>query len=203
MPIKEEKKNKIMLFLHRFMRVVIIIAFFAFLIEGDWSNAVMTGVIFLIMITPQILKTKYDIYIPFEFDFSVTLFVYLTLFLGSLQGFYLRYSWWDGLLHFQSGILLGFIGFLLVYILNERKTAKLIMSPGFVAFFSFCFSMALAGLWEIYEFAADSWFALNMQESGLPDTMSDIIVNAVGALIVSTIGYLWMRRTNKLPFSPH
>jgi hypothetical protein len=199
---KTEKDNKIVLSLHHMLRGVIAVAFTLFLINGNWSNAFMTAIIFGLMITPSILKNKYQIYIPLGFDFSIALFIYLTLFLGSVRKFYERFTWWDGLLHFQSGLLLGVIGFLLVYILNERKTDKLTLGPGFVAIFSFCFSLALANLWEIYEFIGDSLFGFAMQESGLPDTMGDLIVNAVGALIVSTVGYIWMKRSRTLPFTP-
>lgn len=198
-----EPNNKLAVYLHHSMRGIIVIAFIGFIINTNWTDAVMTAIIFVLMMVPTILKHKYKIYIPFEFNFAIVLFLFLTLFLGGLRNFYTRFSWWDGLLHFQSGLLLGVIGFLLVYILNEQKSPKLAMSPGFVSFFSFCFSVALAGLWEIYEFLGDSWFGFTMQESGLPDTMGDIIVNAIGALIVSIIGYLWMRRQKKLPFTPN
>jgi len=202
MKLKPEKKNKIILFFYYFIRGIILLALAGFLFEKNWSNAVLTGVIFLLMIAPSVLKNKYNIYIPFIFDFVITLFIYLTLFLGSVREFYFRFSWWDDMLHFQSGLLLGVIGFLMAYILNESKTLKLTMSAGFVAFFSFCFSLALANLWEIYEFAADSLFGYNMQRNSLLDTMSDLIVNIIGALIVSIIGYFWMRRSKKLPFIP-
>jgi len=200
--LSKEKNNKVMVYLEYVMNAVIIIAFVIFLISGSWGNAVMTVVIFVLMITPTILKNRYKIHIPFELNFAVVLFIYLTLFLGGVRGFYDRFDLWDSVLHFQSGLLLGVIGFLLVYILNEQKSPRLTMSPGFISFFSFCFSLALAGIWEIYEFLSDSWFGSRMQESGLPDTMGDIIVNAIGALIVGIIGYLWMRRKNKLPFTP-
>ena len=197
-----DSNKKIAVYLGLMIRVAIVVAFIGFLLSGNWSNAILTVIIFLLMMTPTFLKRKYQIYIPFEFDFAITTFIFLTLFLGGLRDFYGRFSWWDDLLHFQSGILLGVTGFLLVYILNERKTARLTMSPGFISFFSFCFSVALAGLWEMYEFFADLWFGYNMQRNGLPDTMSDITVNAIGALIVSIIGYLWVKRMKKLPFKP-
>jgi hypothetical protein len=39
----------------------------------------------------------------------------------------------------------------------------------------------------------DGLFKLNMQKSGLVDTMWDLIVDAAAALIVSLLGYIWMR----------
>jgi hypothetical protein len=44
----------------------------------------------------------------------------------------------------------------------------------------------------------DSLFGINMQKSGLPDTMWDLIVDALGALLVSIVGYFYLRGDIKL-----
>jgi LPXTG-motif cell wall-anchored protein len=119
-----------------------------------------------------------------------------------LHDYYEKFALWDGILHFQSGILLGIVGFVLVYTLNEQSTKKIYLSPGFISFFAVTFSLAASVVWEIYEYLFDILLGYNMQESGLPDTMGDMIVNAIGALIVGLLGYLWMRKRKKLPFTP-
>src|SRR5690606_30887329 len=96
-------------------------------------------------------------------------------------------------LHGASGFLLGILGFLLVYVLNEKEEIGLDMKPGFVALFAFVFAVALGALWEIFEFAMDSAFGLNMQKSGLVDTMWDLIVDTAGALVMAVLGYGYLR----------
>ena len=66
-------------------------------------------------------------------------------------------------------------------------------------------SLALGAVWEIYEFTMDSVFGTNMQkymldngtaligQAALQDTMKDIIVDAIGALVMSTIGYISLK----------
>jgi hypothetical protein len=71
------------------------------------------------------------------------------------------------------------------------------MNPAFVALFSFAFAMAIGGLWEIFEFSMDNFLGLNMQKTGLVDTMWDLIVDALGALFISVSGFLYMIRRNK------
>jgi len=190
------------LFLYYGMRVLVALAFVFFLILGDWIDAVNTALILLLMLVPSFLKNKYSVYLPFELDFAIVGFIFLTLFLGSLRDFYELFPLWDTVLHFQSGILLGIVGFVLVYILNEQKTKKLELTPGFISFFAITFSLAISVMWEIYEYAIDTFLGFNMQETGLPDTMGDLIINAVGALIVGLVGYIWMRHRQKLPFTP-
>jgi uncharacterized membrane protein YjdF len=61
-------------------------------------------------------------------------------------------------------------------------------------------------LWEIFEFTADSLFGSDMQkhmlgdQSGLTDTMWDLIVDAVGALIISVLGYGYLKTSHDESF---
>ena len=49
----------------------------------------------------------------------------------------------------------------------------------------------------------DQIFGLNMQKSGLHDTMSDLIVDSIGALIGAVAGYIYLKRggTSFLPLT--
>jgi hypothetical protein len=49
-------------------------------------------------------------------------------------------------------------------------------------------------MWEIFEFAMDQAFGLNMQKSGLPDTMLDLIVDTLGAGIGALAGFFYLKR---------
>ena len=130
---------------------------------------------------------------PPEFELLVIIFVFASLFLGEVRGYYVRFWWWDLALHSGSALLLGMFSFMLVYVLNEERHIELHMKAGFAAFFSFTFALGVGALWEIFEFGMDGVFGLNMQKSGLVDTMWDLIVDAAGALLVSVLGYAWMR----------
>lgn len=59
--------------------------------------------------------------------------------------------------------------------------------------FSFCFALALGAFWEIFEFVIDGLFGFSMQKNGLIDTMWDLIVDTLGALIAAVSGYLYIR----------
>lgn len=184
------------------LRVLVALSVVLFLARGSFVEAASAASILALMLVPELLRRKYDVHVPFEIEVSVVAFIFFTLFLGSLNNFYERIAWWDLLLHFQSGILLGIIGFSLIYVLNRGGVGKLALSPFFVSFFSVCFSMAVSVVWEIYEFGMDSFFGYNMQRSGLPDTMEDLIVNTLGALIVGVVAFGWMHARMRIPFTP-
>jgi hypothetical protein len=56
--------------------------------------------------------------------------------------------------------------------------------------------MTVGAIWEVFEFTMDLFFGLNMQKSGLDDTMGDLIINAVGGLIASLTGYFYLVRNS-------
>ena len=117
-----------------------------------------------------------------------------------MQGYYVRFWWWDIVLHTGSGFLLGVLGFLLVYVLNEKEDIELNLEPKFIAFFAFLFAMGMGAIWEIFEFAMDQLFGMNMQKSGLVDTMWDFIVDGIGALIISILGWGYLNTSDRNSF---
>lgn len=167
--------------------------------EQQWLNVLLIAGIIIITLLPLLLERRFKVFIPAEFKVLAIAFVFAAVFLGEVHGYYTRFWWWDIVLHTSSGFLLGIVGFLLVYVLNETEQIDMHMRPGFVAFFAFLFALGVGTLWEIFEFAMDSLFGTQMQKpmlgdpSGLTDTMIDLIVDAIGALIISVLGYGYLK----------
>ncbi len=158
-------------------------------------------VLFVSLLTLSLVALPYfvrrlKLILPTEIELVIILFIYATLFLGEAQDFYLKFWWWDNLLHGFSAIVFGFIGFTALYFMVNRH--ELSARPWTIAIFSFSFAISIGVLWEIFEFVMDSFFGLNMQKSGLVDTMSDLIVDAIGALFSSTIAFIYLK-SRKVP----
>ncbi|MFN2436577.1 MAG: hypothetical protein ABR513_05760 [Desulfotignum sp.] len=160
----------------------------------------------MITFFPLLLEKKFRVFIPPEFVLVSIAFVFASLFLGEIHGYYTRYWWWDIALHTGSGILLGIVGFLLVHVLNETEDIGVHLKPGFVALFAFLFAVGMGALWEIFEFGMDSFFGTNMQKkmlddpSGLTDTMWDLIVDTLGAMVIAVIGYGYIKTARNESF---
>ena len=174
--------------------------------EQQWLAALITGGIIVITLVPFFLAKRFRVFIPPEFVLLAIAFVFASLFLGEVHGYYSRFWWWYIVLHTCSGFLLGTIGFLLVHVLNETEDIGVHMKPGFVAFFAFLFAVGMGAIWEIFEFGMDSFFGTNMQKkmlgdsSGLTDTMWDLIVDTLGALVVSVLGYGYVKTAGNESF---
>ena len=157
--------------------------------QGRYQAMAEILIILFITFLPIILGKRFDVRIPHGFETLAVIFLYMSLFLGETQSYYTRFWWWDLVLHSGSAFLLGILGFLMVYVLNERKDVDLDMKPKFIALFAFMFAVSIGALWEIFEYAMDQIFGLNMQKSGLQDTMWDLIVDVAGAAFISILGW--------------
>ncbi|MDD4878494.1 MAG: hypothetical protein PHO02_05665 [Candidatus Nanoarchaeia archaeon] len=158
----------------------------------DLMNLALSVIALFLTFLPGIISKKLNAIYPLEFEIILLLFIYASMYLGEIKMYYLKFWWWDIMLHSFSGLIISVIGFSLVYILNKEQSIEIKLSPKFIALFAFCFALAIGALWEIFEFSMDSFFRLNMQKSGLVDTMWDLIVDAASALVVCTIGYFYM-----------
>lgn len=185
--------------------ILLVEALFA-LWDQRWMTFAVTCSIIGVTFLPVVIERRFRVYIPAQFQLMAIAFVFASLFLGEVRDYYFRFWWWDILLHTTSGFLLGILGFLLVYVLNESDRVDMHLKPGFVAFFAFMFALGVGALWEIFEFLMDTLFGMNMQKpmlndpSGLTDTMIDLIVDAIGALVISVLGWRYLKEGRKESF---
>lgn len=167
------------------------------LLDHKYQAGAATLGILIITFLPYFMSSLLHFRIPAEVETLSIVFVYLSLFLGEVHGYYTKYWWWDMVLHTTSGLLGGMIGFLLVYVLNNNKKINLNLTPEFIALFAFMFAMGMGALWEIFEYAVDTLLGGNMQGTGVEDTMSDLVVDCGGGLAVSLLGYFYLSRKGK------
>ncbi len=165
----------------------------------DWPHAFVGAVTLLATMVPALVAERYDIRMPVYFFAGIVLFIFGTLFLGEALDFYNRFWWWDIVLHGSSALGFGLVGVTLALLLFEGD--RYAAPPWALAAIAFTFALAIGALWEIFEFLMDSMFGFNMQKSGLVDTMSDLIVDTIGAFIGAMSGYLYLagRANHGLP----
>lgn len=159
---------------------------------------------------PDYIEHK-NIHLPHLLEIIIVIFIFAGIFLSVRFELYYQVFWWDDVLHTLSGVIIGFIGFIIIYKINSKYCMD--VSPLLVAVFAFTFAMTMGVIWEIFEFAMDLFFGTTMQSwdlpettvlmgrpfqgSGLRDTMSDLIVNSMGALLTSIICYFLYKNEKK------
>lgn len=119
--------------------------------------------------------------------------------LGSFFKFYQKFSWWDLLLHFISGICFVSIGLGIARCVADLELKYMLI-------FSFTFSITIQVFWEVIEFLCDQFLGVNMQRwhfdshmpdthgkiidkrtPGIIDTMTDFIMNIIGAFVMCIV----------------
>src|SRR6056297_685818 len=190
--------------IHRiFIRIllgILSVEWILLLLDQSWLSLYLVTLIIMTVFSPILFRRQLQMEIPAELHLTAVVFVFASFYLGEIQDFYHRLWWWDIALHTSAGFLMGILGFILIFVLNESKRVHVNLTPGFIAFFAFTFALAISSVWEIFEFGMDQLFGMNMQKemlgdpSGLTDTMWDIIVNAIGAFLITMAAYGYLKK---------
>lgn len=167
-------------------------------------NALMALVLLILTFLPLVLEKAFKVDIPSIMEIIFLVFSVLSFLLGEIGDFYIKFKWWDSMLHAMSGVLLGCVGFVLLNFFNKNENFKSFhLGPGFAALFVLCFTITCGTLWEVIEFIADTINGTNMQRfednitgegfigrAALFDTMKDLILDSIGGVFIAIIGYL-------------
>ena len=245
--IRENKKATVVYLILRTITIgVMVRAVFL----GQWES-VFTCVLALVLFTvPHFLERKLRISLPSALEIVAFCFVFCAEILGEIGCYYVKYSFWDSMLHTVSGFIFAAFGFCIVDMLNREKRIRFELSPASLAIVAFCFSMTTGVIWEFFEFAADLFLHTDMQKDffverfssvtldamasntpvevesivgtsvlladgrivtldggyldiGLFDTMKDLFVNFIGAVIFSVIGYFYVKHRGKGIIAPN
>lgn len=206
---------------------------------GSYHNMFLGILTLILFMVPKIIDKKLGVFIPAGLETVILIFIFCAEILGEVNAFYVKIPIWDTMLHTTNGFLMAAIGFALIDIFNRSEKFSVKMSPFFVAFTAFCFSMTVGVLWEFFEFSMDWFFGLDMQKDwilpaissvkldptggntpvhvqiqslvvngqewnlggyldvGIVDTMKDLMVNFVGAVVFSIVGIIYLKNRNK------
>ena len=202
---------------------------------GSYYNAFLCVLTLCLFAIPRIVEKKMNVSIPVGLETIILIFIFSAEILGEINAFYVKIPIWDTILHTTNGFLMAAIGFALIDICNRNERFSMKMSPIYVAFTAFCFSMTVGVVWEFFEFGMDWFFRTDMQKDwivtainsvklnpqalnvpihvdvssvvingeewnlggyldiGLVDTMKDLIVNFIGAVVFSVIGVFYLK----------
>ena len=143
----------------------------------------------------------------------------IIIFIGIVFGSYLelfdKIWWFDNFMHILSGFVCASFGYDLAVIFQRKKGKCSII---LAAMFGLMFALSIAVGWEFYEFLMDSLHGTNLQLSkagpetamfdmskyhneygylGLVDTMTDMMMNAIGGIVGMVFMIILRKRSKK------
>lgn len=233
--------------IHIVLGVLVLLVMIARLVRRDFYPVFLCILTLLLFNIPLLVDRTLNIKIPALLEGIVIVFIFCAEILGELGSFYTKIPWWDTVLHTVNGFLMAAIGFTMIDLLNNSPRFHFHLSPIFVAFVAFCFSMTVGVVWEFFEFGMDMVAHTDMQKDyyieefssvklhpeglndpvhieniqdtmiryqkdgenkeyviqdgyldvGIMDTMKDLIVNCIGAIVFSIVGYCYIIGRNR------
>jgi hypothetical protein len=202
-----------MKWLYRALYITVGTMLFLEILNRAWYNAFLCLLTLALFTIPRFLEQRIKINVPDVLEVVVLLFIFAAEILGELRDYYYAFPYWDVILHTMNGFLCAAIGLSLINILNNSPAFAVKLSPIFVVLFAFCFSMTVGVMWEFFEYAMDTYFGANMQKDtvfangyvdiGLIDTMEDLFVNFVGAVVSSVLGYFYVKHNGRAKILSH
>ena len=226
------------------LRFFVIAAMVLSVIRGHYENLFVCTLALALFMVPPFVEKNFGIQLPSTLEIIILLFIFSAEILGEIQSYYTKIPFWDTMLHTMNGFLCAAVGFALVDIFNRNEKFTFKLSPFFLAFTAFCFSMTVGVVWEFFECGCDLFLHTDMQKDtvvtqfssvllnpeginnpiyvnnitdtmingqslgiqgyldiGLLDTMKDLFVNFIGAVVFSIIGFFYVKTRGKGKFA--
>ena len=144
---------------------------------------------------PVVLMRLTGLKLSDGFQFSFAVFVTAASLVGSSLGGYGSIPNWDTIVHCYSGAVLAWFGYTIAS--KAEQSIKKPLPLWFKNLVAFMTPLALAALWEIYEYMSDTFLGTNMQVGGLTDTIVDMSAAFVGAVVAVIVSCLWAWKHKK------
>lgn len=190
--------------------------------ENNKGRLIFTIVQLLAMLfvlrIPAFIQEIYHFKIPYLLDFVLITFAFSGFILGDVFNFYGRIPYWDSVLHTFSGVVIAYVGFIVIEYLDKEFTIPLSVSPLFMSLIVVSVALAIGAIWEIGEYTVDDIFHTNNQQymestrstlydeddiplqghDALNDTMKDLMLDLAGAIGVACIEYRKLEKKQKI-----
>lgn len=180
---KDKTKNcKGPLVVYVILRVLVVLSLVASFLRGNYENVFYCALSMVLFLIPAFVEKNFGIELPSALEITILLFIFGSVILGELANYYIRFPYWDKMLHTVNGFMCAAIGFAMVDIFNQKrnfrnKSFKFELSPLFLTIFAFCFSMTIGVLWEFYEFGMDMIFLKDMQKDTIIHHISSVTLD--------------------------
>ena len=175
--IDEIKENKSTFVIFVILRILVIIVGVRQFFVGNYENVFLCAATLVLFMVPAFIEKLFKVHLPSILEIVVLVFIFAAEILGEISDYYVKFAFWDTMLHVTTGFLAAAVGLSLIDILNRSTRIGLSLSPLFVALVSFCFSMTIGVLWEFFEFGADVLFLTDMQKDTVVTNISSVLLN--------------------------
>jgi hypothetical protein len=180
------------------LRILSILLLIVSILRMDWIWVFACSMAIVVSFVPTILKRDYQITLPWILDLLLASALLLHVGGGVLNAYH-TIPGYDHITHFVSGVLIAFLAFVIIYILDVYWDG-LHMEMHAMAFVVVIFTMAMGVVWELFEWSLDLLLGTQGQW-GLDDTMMDLLIDTTAGIFVAVIGVRLVKRGKLVEFT--
>lgn len=180
MELREHKSSFIV---YVVLRLLVILMMVLQIFNRNYENVFLCVLTLVLLIMPSFIQVRLKIELPTALEIIILFFIFAAEILGEIQSYYIRFAFWDTVLHTINGFLAAAIGFALVDILNRSKKISFQLSPAYMAVVAFCFSMTIGVVWEFFEFGMDMLLGLDMQKDTIVHSIHSVMLDPTNSNI--------------------
>lgn len=180
MELREHKSSFIV---YVVLRMLVILMMILQIFNGNYENVFLCALTLILLVMPSLVQIRLKIELPTALEIIILIFIFAAEILGEIQSYYIRFPFWDTILHTLNGFLMAAIGFALVDILNRSRRISFQLSPAYMAVVAFCFSMTIGVIWEFFEFGMDMFFGLDMQKDTIVNSIHSVMLDPTNSNI--------------------
>lgn len=158
------RNTKTSTFVYIILRVLVVGIMVRAIYLRRWDQVLYCSLALIEFMIPSFVERRLKIELPSTLEIIVLLFIFAGEIMGEIGQFYHKIQAWDLILHTTNGFLMGAIGVALIDVFNKHPSINFSLSPFFVAFVAFCFSITIGVLWEFTEYTADRLLGVDMQK---------------------------------------
>jgi hypothetical protein len=163
------------------VKLVLVLSLINAIYNHLWHLASTNIFLLILLFIPQIV-TKYEIKIPSEFEWALSIFAVITLFLGKTGGI---------ITPLIFGIAIAMTGFMILSILYSSSQIK--KNYFLIIMFSFNFAVAFGFAIELAKYYLKLLLDQTLSSDIYIYSMETMTFVVIGALISSLMGYLYMK----------
>ena len=221
MEIKEHKSSFVV---YMVLRALVILVMILQILNRNYEDVFYCVLTLLLLIVPSFLQVELKIELPTTLEIIILLFIFSAEILGEIGAYYTRVPNWDTMLHTLNGFLAAAIGFSLVDMAVVAFCFSMtigVMWEFFECGMDLFFGMDTqkdtivnsintvmldpTGGNQVIHIGDINSVIVNGKELGLGgyldigllDTMKDLFVNFIGAVVFSIIGFFYVKKRGK------
>lgn len=213
---EQVKENPRLAATYVILRVLVVLVLIAQIFNRNFENAFLCILTLILFTIPSFIERTIHIDVPDTLEIIILLFIFAAEILGEIQAYYVHFPYWDTMLHTLNGFLCAAIGFSLLDILNRRGSLAFLLDMQKDTVVHSIGSVmldpsggntptAIQNITDVIVVTADgTQHSLGLGgylDIGLLDTMKDLFVNFIGAVVFSIIGYFYVKNRGQGKFA--